>query len=316
MANLVQLLCAETGLPPSDIARVLDTAPRRYKVFNIPKRDGSMREIAQPSRELKVLQRAFDDAVLSKLPVHKCATAYREGLSIRHNALVHAGRSELLKLDFEDFFPSIHEVDWFRYCNLNGLFPDCTDRVLTAKLLFRRKKGDRTLRLSIGAPSSPSLSNILMYNFDEIVAIKARSKGISYSRYADDLTFSGQRLGMLADMIEVVKTAVKASSGPRLHLKQEKTKFISTKFSRRVTGLVLTNDGDVGIGRAKRRKLRAWVHRFLTVGLPADDRAKLSGYLAFVNSVEPDFLDVLNRYYGVDVIEAVRGKDVVNPATS
>ena len=86
MSEIYPLLIRETGLSEIDLRLILRTAPSRYKEFPIKKRDGSDRIIAQPARELKVLQRAFVREYLINLPIHPAATAYREGMSILDNA--------------------------------------------------------------------------------------------------------------------------------------------------------------------------------------------------------------------------------------
>jgi RNA-directed DNA polymerase len=80
-----------------------------------------MREIAQPAREVKMLQRILIDHLLLTLPVHHAARAYRKGLSIRDNAAPHAGSHPILKMDFKDFFPSIRSSDWEKHCNENNI---------------------------------------------------------------------------------------------------------------------------------------------------------------------------------------------------
>ena len=89
MVALLRLLAEETGLPVTDLLAISHNAPRRYKVFSIPKRSGrGLRTIAQPARELKIVQRAILDRVLVELPVHSSAAAYRSGSSISANARV------------------------------------------------------------------------------------------------------------------------------------------------------------------------------------------------------------------------------------
>jgi hypothetical protein len=91
MSEIVRLLSVETGLPDSTVRRIMTSAPVRYKEYLIAKRSGGTRQIAQPAREVKLLQRAFVSTFLSSLPIHQCATAYRAGLSIRDNAAPHIG---------------------------------------------------------------------------------------------------------------------------------------------------------------------------------------------------------------------------------
>lgn len=305
MSQLLPLFVAESGMDPHDIVRVIRTAPRRYKVFYIPKRSGEPREIAQPARELKVLQRILVDKVLSRLPVHDAATAYRKGLSILDNAAPHMGSTPILKLDFENFFPSITEADWLRYCRDNSILEDA-DREISARILFRRAKGERTLKLSIGAPSSPMLSNILLYRFDSLVEAAASKRGLKYTRYADDMSFSGQRAGMLKDMIKEVAEAARIVRYPRLKLNKSKTTFVTMATRRSVTGVVLSNDGTVGIGHERKRLISSKVHHAMLNKLSADEVQQLAGELAFVNVVEPVFLAWLRNKYGEQTIDNIK----------
>lgn len=305
MIDVLALLSAQTGLSGDDLARIVRTAPSRYKVFEIPKRTGGMREIAQPARELKFIQRIIVRTILADLPVHSAARAYRQGMSIRDNAMVHSGHGPILKMDFENFFPSIRATDWLNYCRTNAVL-DQQNAELTARLLFRRKRGERLLKLSIGAPSSPMLSNLLLYQFDELVSAGAAKRGIQYTRYADDMTFSGQRIGMLRDMLQVVPDVARQIKRPRLKVKPEKTTFVTTSTRRVVTGVTLSNDGTVGLGHRRKRLIRAKVHHAALGKLSSEEMLILAGELAFVNVVEKEFLDRLRVKYGDSIIDTIR----------
>lgn len=301
MGDLLKMLSARTGLSPADVLQVVKTAPRRYKTYYIEKKSGGKREISQPARELKLLQYVLMEICLSQLPVHAAAAAYRTGKSIADNARIHSGGSPILKMDFKDFFPSIHAADWKRYCVNRSVFDD-DDIAISSNILFRRAKRERTLKLSIGAPSSPMLSNIIMFEFDDIVTREAARRKIAYTRYADDMTFSGQRIGLLRDMITIIPKAVREARGPKLSVNQEKTKFVSLAFQRNVTGLVLGNGGEVGIGREKFRLLRAKVHRALVGDLTYEEKLSLAGYLSFVKDADPKSFGRIQARYGEDKI--------------
>lgn len=305
MSSLIDFLSKETGLAKTDVNRIVRSAPKRYKVYHIPKRSGGNREIAQPARELKLIQRLFVDHYLAPLPVHNAATAYERGRNLRDNVEPHAVHGPILKMDFKDFFPSIHGADWLRYCAKKDLLSE-EDRRHSANILFRMAKGERTLKLSIGAPSSPKLCNVLMYDFDEYVTSEAAKRSISYTRYADDMTFSGQRIGMLKDMVEVVNYAKRKSIVLHLSINHDKTKFITPKFRRCVTGLNISNDGSISIGRDNKRRIRSQVHHALNNSLLLDERYRLVGMLAYIKSVEPEFLRRLDASYDCDVMARVR----------
>ena len=306
MSEILRLLSIETGLSDVAVRRIMTSAPVRYKEYFIPKRNGELRKIAQPAREVKLLQRALISKFLTFLPIHPSATAYRTGLSIRDNAIPHVGRGPILKLDFRDFFPSIRSQDWVSYCKDTGCLQNEEDVHLTALLLFQRQSGHRLLRLAIGAPSSPMLSNILMFDFDARITEAVAHDRVAYTRYADDLTFSAPRTGFLNGVLKKVATTIRSLKYPKLEINGDKTKFVTSKYHRTVTGLTITNDARVTIGRQNKREIHASVHKALYNRLNSEQMQILSGKLAYVNSVEPEFLLILRRKYGDHIISIIQ----------
>lgn len=306
MSWITRMLALHTGLQESAIHRIMVTAPVRYKTFFIPKRNGELRQISQPAREVKLVQRAFSEIILKKLPVHPCATAYIDRKSILHNAQPHAGHGQIVKMDFKNFFPSIRRVDWIHYCQENSIFDSQIDADLSSSLLFQKNKNSGLMRLAIGAPSSPILSNILMYNFDYLVSKAVLKDHVTYTRYADDMTFSAPRTGHLVNVVRIVKSVCRSLNYPRVEINENKTVYATAKYKRAVTGLILTNDGRVTIGRDQKRLIRAMVHHAINTNLTKEALERLAGNLAYINSVEPAFMETLTRKYGAENIQRIR----------
>jgi RNA-directed DNA polymerase len=306
VTSLVENLIAETGLRNIDILRIMNRAPSMYKFYEIEKRTGGKREIAQPAREVKYVQRALIKVLLAGLPIHPSATAYRTGLSIRDNALPHAGRGPILKIDLKDFFPSIRALDWLAYCESHALGLSEVELDLTSRLLFHRRRGGRVLTLAVGAPSSPMLSNLLMYDFDDQIVTNLENDQVVYTRYADDMTFSAPRTGYLNGVMKTVAGAIRNIRYPKLEINAKKTTYVTSKFGRSVTGLTLANDGRVTIGRENKRKLHAAVHHAKMGKATTGDLQVTAGMLAYVNAVEPEFLVTLKARYGAEVIVGIQ----------
>jgi RNA-directed DNA polymerase len=304
--NVVRLLAIETGLREDTVRKIMMSAPVRYKTYTIPKKTQGLRLISQPAREVKLLQRALVEVLLKTLPTHSCATAYRSGLSIADNARPHAGHRPVIKMDLRDFFPSIKARDWVSYCKETRCLDSESDMALTASLLFQARPGSHVLQLAIGAPSSPMVSNVLMYEFDKRIEAAVAVNKVVYTRYADDMTFSAPRTGYLTGVIKAVATVIRELPYPKLEINSDKTTYITTRYHRTVTGLTLTNDGRVTIGRDRKRALRAAVHHALTTQLTHQELEELAGMLAYVNAVEPEFLNVLRQKYGDDAISRIR----------
>jgi len=307
MSELLTKLGASALLSENELMRLVRSAPRRYKVYPIPKRTaGQFRIIAQPAKEVKALQYWAIDNVLNNFPIHPAATAYRANKGIADNARPHREGRFLLKLDFADFFPSIKARDFERYLKQRAPELDDNEIVALSRILFWKPKGTRKLCLSIGAPSSPLVSNLLMYEFDDQLANFCAKHSIAYTRYADDLSLSASTSGKLKLVEQFVTTLCKEIKSPNLKLNAEKLVRVSKKHARRITGLIITNDSQISLGRDKKRQIRASVHHFLTGRLNADESLRLKGMLAYVKSVEPAFITRLRRKYGAELIRRIQ----------
>jgi RNA-directed DNA polymerase len=301
MSNLLQRMSRDLVLPPDDLLYLVKSAPYRYKVYEIAKKaPGKKRTIAQPAREVKPLQYWVMKNVLMAFPIHPAAVAYRNGRSILDNAAPHAPHKYLCKLDFMNFFPSIKSTDFEKFMRTNPLAAVWTEEEITylSKILFWRKNRKNVPQLSIGAPSSPLLSNILLFNFDLKIEAFCARLGVTYTRYADDLSFSTNEPRILNQLEKHVADVCAKTRPPRLNLNTAKTVHASKKGLRRVTGLVLTNEGRVSLGRERKREISAGFHRYVRGILTEPEILELGGLISFAKSVEPMFLQRLANKYG------------------
>ena len=292
--DLLKLLSTDLGLMPDRIEHIIKTAPLRYKKFKIPKRDGSLRTVAQPAREVKAIQRLLVEKL--NLPVHLAATAYKAKSSIKINAKYHVGNNFLLKMDFKNFFPSIYFEDIIRYIEkaLPGAY-DLEARELIARACTWTSNRKPPLRLCIGAPSSPAISNSILYDFDAQITEFASQQKVAYTRYADDLTFSSSERNVLEKFPEIVLKLLNNLEYPKLKINKAKTVFASKAGNRTVTGITLNSDGELSVGRDRKRLVGAMYHRYRLGSLSEKDVQRLFGLLAFVDSIEPGFSAKLKR---------------------
>src|SRR5579864_6726366 len=257
---IVERMAHELGLPATYITNLSRGASYEYKEYPIPKRSGGYRLIQHPSRRLKALQRWLLLNVIEQLPVHAAATAYKKGKSIFANAQTHAGSRYLLRMDFQNFFPSITEDDLRTYFSQHpGFFSlwDATDVDCFCGLVCRWRA------LTIGAPTSPALSNVVCHDLDVSLQALAEAHAVVYTRYADDLFFSTKEPNILRTIErEVVDLVAKLTIPAKLRLNGTKTRPSSKKRARHVTGIVLGSDGAPHIGRALKRKIRALIYGY------------------------------------------------------
>ena len=200
---------------------------KHYHNVLIPKRDGSKRKLSVPDLILKRVQKSIADNILVQYPVSNYAKAYKIGGSVQHNAQPHVGKKKILKLDIEGFFDHIlySQVKNIVFCEEKFAEPI---RVLLTMLCYYKES------LPQGAPTSPAITNIIMYDFDETVGAFCNDRGISYTRYCDDMTFSGD-----FDEREVIAFVKGELCKLGLFLKNRKTAVVPASKRQTVTGIVV-----------------------------------------------------------------------------
>lgn len=314
---LADKITSDLRLIPGYIWRVARSATHRYKTYDIPKKRDptSRRTINHPARELKLLQRWILKNVVALMPVHRAAVAYKKNANIAKNARLHRNNNYLLKVDFRDFFPSLKGGDVIQILRTNspglsGVASGPRDFELVRQIVC---KDDR---LTIGAPSSPALSNAIMFSFDTFWSERCRGLGVTYSRYADDLYFSTNHRDVLAPLLEDLREKLKDQKHPTLVINEQKTVFTSRKRRKIVTGLVLTPDGKLSLGRQKIRHLRSLIFRSIQSQLSKEETNYLCGMIAYARSVEPELINRLRekfqKKYGAEAITRIlAAKDIV-----
>lgn len=293
----------------SELLSFTHTAPRRYKTYYIQKRNGTERRlIAQPARTVKFIQQLAIGELRKYLSVHSCATAYEKGTGIKKNAWQHKNNQYLLKMDFKNFFLSITPELFFLVAHDSGIDFIDEDRELLSNLLFWKLRRSSPLRLSIGAPSSPFISNFIMSNFDASIDSTCREIGVTYTRYADDLTFTTNNKGVLSEIPDIVRKHLKLYCHSKIRINTEKTVYSSKAFNRHITGVTITNDGKLSVGREKKRLTSSMIHR-LSLNMLSDEQiAHLKGQLAHIKNIEPDFINRMQKKYGNTTINKLSKK--------
>ena len=160
-------------------------AEKHYKVFKIPKKNGGYRTIYEPDYTLKIIQENILTNVLNERIISSYAKAYKKGLSLLDNALPHLHQKIVLKLDIKDFFPSIDFLKVYKKVFPRNIYPKAVASLLTNLVTYNNT-------LPQGAPTSSYISNLVLRSFDIKIGSFCQSKNIAYTRYCDDMTFSGE----------------------------------------------------------------------------------------------------------------------------
>ena len=264
---------------------------KHYHKAKLPKKSGGYRNLSVPDEVLKAIQRQISEVLLIHMPVSRYAKAYRFGGSTLRNAKHHVGKQVVLKLDILHFFDSI------RYSTVKDkVFPEDIYaeplRILLTMLCYHKDA------LPQGAPSSPAITNIILYEFDELIGQWCRERNIAYTRYCDDMTFSGDFEP--ADVIRFVRLELKKMG---FLLNEQKTRIQRHGQQQTVTGIVVNEKLSIPIDY--RRKLRQELYYCRKFGIhahlqktdleiPEDAyRIQLLGKINYVLQVHPDDRDML-----------------------
>lgn len=305
LKSLLISRCQHHGIELSSISSAIED---EYSIF-LSRKNGKKRVIYAPSQSLKVVQRELINIVFKNFPISKHATAYKPRCNIKKNASAHKNSRYLTRIDFSNFFPSIHKEDIKRFLKVNSSILDIplsSEEINTITHYTCYKD-----RLVIGAVTSPIIANIICFEMDEIIFSYTAPLGITYTRYADDLYFSSSEPNVLIKVEPLIKTILKAINYPKsLKIKTKKTIHSSKKRRMKATGLIITNDGKISIGRDKKRQIRTQVYRWPQ--LPTSSRSSLQGYLAYCHSVEPEFIARLRIKFGSSYIDEILSWDSNN----
>ncbi len=252
----------------------------QYKEIIIRKRSGGERTICAPISRLKQYQRSLSDILQTVVPPKSCVHAYTRERSVKTNAVPHRHKRIVVNLDLKDFFPSIH------FGRVKGvfakepfLFNDVVATTLAQICCYKQA-------LPQGAPSSPVISNLVCRTLDNQLLNLARKHKLSYSRYADDITFSTNLKSLPAEIgiideerglfipSERLREIIESN---QFRINESKLRYSYRNNRQEVTGLVVNEI--VNVRREYVRKIRCMLHAWKKHGLEAAAREHFCKYL-------------------------------------
>lgn len=285
-------LTSELGFSAKALYTLSNSIDKHYKSVKIPKhsqnskQNGEYRQLYVPDPFLKSVQQRINERLLAFEEISPYATAYRVGASTRKNAVLHVGKPMILKLDIRHFFDHIiypvvkeNAFPQERYSEQN--------RIMLALLCTRKNA------LPQGAPTSPVISNIILRDFDNIVGRRCEDAGINYTRYCDDMTFSGE-----FDPKETAAFVRNELRNRGFFINDNKTVVARAGQKKIVTGIIVNDKMNVPV--EYRRKIRQEMYYCMKHGVvshlekcgksgtPAEYTRKLLGKVNYVLSVVPD----------------------------
>ena len=282
------------GIRWEPFKRVIKEANRMYYEFSIPKKNGGERKISMPNRELLIIQTQIKEKILDNIIIHKNAYGFAKNKSIKDNAIVHLNQEMILNMDLKDFFPSIHKGRiYYIYKNLCK-YDNNTSYCLTQLTTYKNA-------LPQGAPTSPILSNIVAYMLDVRLSKLAEKFNINYTRYADDITFSGSKTNINNSLLKIVENIIKDCG---FSVNNKKTRFASQSGRQEVTGLIVNNK-EVNVSKEYIKEIRQEIYYIKKYGLKSH-REKVG----FKNKYYKDHL--LGKILFVKQINEKKGNMLLN----
>lgn len=284
-----------------------------YIRFKIPKKTGGERLISAPMPNLKQAQYWILEHILNQLPVHESAHGFRANHSIVTNAKPHVGADVVINFDLKDFFPSIS------YKRVKGLFQSfgysetaatIFALICTAAEVEEVELDGKTYYVALdnrhlpqGSPASPAITNLLCRRLDRRLQTMAENIGFTYSRYADDLTFSASGEST-RNLCNLIKRAEPIITHEGLNINHEKTRILRKSRQQEVTGIVVNEK--LNVSQKELKKFRATLYQIETEGLEgkhwgnsSDLLAAITGFANFVAMVNPakgeEFLQQVQR---------------------
>ena len=308
MSKVEQEIQFHLGYGLRDVERILGSAHKQVRLIRIKKKTGKYRTVYHPSRKLKAIQLFLSLKYLSKIRIHESATAYVKGSSNIKNATVHKQSARFLKIDFENFFESLKWSDLKDKLQSSlvetGYVSEDVDLVseLVRQSCFYENK------LRQGYPTSPIISNIVMYDLDVLISDLARSitgdPKARYTRYADDVVVSYVGPIKQKEILSKIRALVIQTKRPTLSLNMDKTAMFSrSSGSASITGVRLCSDQRLTMFRRSKDEIRLLLSlRRKGCLARSGDAQKTLGLLAYAKMVDPSFYSKIYSKYFNEIV--------------
>ncbi len=261
-------------------------ADKYYKTYTIPKKSGKLRTISQPNKKLKGLQSWILVNILNKLRVSSSCKGFEKGSSTADNVKPHKGATAILTLDLKDFFLTIKRNQIYSIFKTIG-YNTIISAILTKLCTFEGA-------LPQGSPCSPKLANLSAWTLDIRIQGYVGKRGITYTRYADDMSFSALSPSKIVKIIPMITSII---TNENFEVNPAKTRIAGPARAKKVTGLIITDD-KYRIGKQKYKELRSKIYHLTLPDEQANIRLlhEVNGWLAYLNSIDKKRLHKAHEY--------------------
>lgn len=281
--NLID--CKDAREYLKQIYTISNQVEKNYKIYKRRMKNGKRRTLYEPNSPLKKIQKRILSNILEERSISPYAKAYHKGIGLKENALPHVNQKIILKLDIQNFFENIKFKQVYKSCFSIEYFPKSIGVLLATLCTYEDY-------LPQGTPTASYISNLVMKPFDEAIGSFCEKRAIQYTRYSDDMTFSGD-----FDPKEVIQKVKKELFLFGLNLNPNKIHVIQKNARQIVTGIVVNQKAQVSL--RKRKQLRQEIYYIKKYGImshlknqkkeisPIDYLNQLYGQILFVLQIDP-----------------------------
>ena len=279
------------GRDVAEISKMSAVIEQYYTQISIPKKAGGYRELNIPNPNVRLIQKWILNRILYNIPVSEYAHGFCKGKSIKTNAELHINQECVINLDLKDFFPSITQNQVFRVFYYYG-YTQQVSHLLSRICTYEG-------HLPQGAVTSPYLSNIVSLKLDKRISGLADKFNAKYSRYADDITISGNK--KIKAMLPIIEKIIEEEG---FEINSAKTRIQYKYRAQEVTGLTV-NAGKVNVDRRYIKKLMQEIYYCKKFGP--------SGHLAHVGIDKLNFKEhMYGKAYFVKMVNEDLGKKILD----
>ena len=265
------------------------------------------RKVYKTTKKYKSYLRFLDKVVLRHLAKNsEVVHSYIKQRSVLTAVTAHAGHSAFFLTDIKSFFPNITTADVERVLSRDKELIPVSD--FNSYVPYCSQLMTWNDSIPVGFPTSPQLSNGFLFEFDNALLAFTKSRGLTYTRYSDDIIISGDDKEALLSLRDSVHELLHAYASPRLFINMEKTRITHIGNKVKILGLVITPDGHVTIDSKYKKTLESILHFYTTdksryvdlLNKRFDGKEhSLFGLLHYVKATDPAYLEKLQRKYGV-----------------
>lgn len=277
---------------------------KRYHTFKIPKKKkGEFREISSPVRQLKNIQYLIKIILEEIYKPKECVMGFVKQRSVVDNAKKHLNRCYVQNLDIKDFFPSVSQEMILRCLHFTYKINSKVASMIARLCCIRREDG--SIVLPQGSPTSPIIANMVFEKLDDAIMILAKDFHLDYTRYADDMTFSGE-YNAFKDEGSFMKRLSSIIEQNGFKLNPDKKRIQKHGSRQEVTGIIISSKTNVR--RKYVKEIRVMLHNWEFNGYEQANKCFSECYIKKVRKKYPNPPDIKNVLDGkLEYLKMVKG---------